>query len=355
MKFLKHIKILGAGISGMSAAIILAKKGFGVDVYEKRSRVGSFFEKDIHSIRNYDNNHDVINVYRKMGINIPYVYPVYRQIRLAPSLKQIEIYSNNKPLFYNVIRGYKGKNSLDLSLFREAKKYGVKFYFNQIISEAKADIVAKGALKKKAIGYGEHYKLKSGASPLESIYVFLDNNYSPSGYSYISSFGKEFSVVSVVMENDKEIIKDGKFNIKKKFNKLKKDNKVIKNIIKNAVFQNEISGFAYYDLPENLPEDSGLLVGEAAGFLDASMGFGTHYAILSGCLAAQSIITGQDYNQLWQDCFGAELAGQYHKREKMGKLQNKDYDKIINNLIKNFGNRVASNDYVKFKKSFNAS
>ncbi len=38
------IKIAGADISGLSAGVILAEKGFDVQIFEKRSEVGSFFE-----------------------------------------------------------------------------------------------------------------------------------------------------------------------------------------------------------------------------------------------------------------------------------------------------------------------
>jgi phytoene dehydrogenase-like protein len=37
---MKEMKILGAGLSGLTAAINLAKEGYRVDVYEKYKDVG---------------------------------------------------------------------------------------------------------------------------------------------------------------------------------------------------------------------------------------------------------------------------------------------------------------------------
>ncbi|MBU4338199.1 NAD(P)-binding protein, partial [Patescibacteria group bacterium] len=87
----KKIKILGAGISGLTAGIILSKHGYQVEIFEKRSRVGSYFIKDIHSIRNYMHDSDVIETYNKLGIKMDYVYPVFKEFRFSPSFKNIEI------------------------------------------------------------------------------------------------------------------------------------------------------------------------------------------------------------------------------------------------------------------------
>ena len=46
MKSSKHIKILGAGISGLAAAINLVKSGYKVEIFEKRSEVGKRFHGD---------------------------------------------------------------------------------------------------------------------------------------------------------------------------------------------------------------------------------------------------------------------------------------------------------------------
>ena len=89
----KQIKILGAGISGLVSGIILAKNGYPVKIFEKRSRVGSFLKKDIHTLKNYYYGYDVIEKYKELGIKISHFYPIFKEFRFSPSLKHIEIYS----------------------------------------------------------------------------------------------------------------------------------------------------------------------------------------------------------------------------------------------------------------------
>jgi len=259
----KKIKILGAGISGMVAAITLARNGYNVEIFEKRSRIGSFFERDVHSLRNYLYKYDVIEKYKELGVEIPYVYPIFKEFRFSPLLKKIEIYSNNKPLFYNFIRGHKDKKSFDIALYKTAKKLGVKFYFNRSLDDKKVDIIATGAFSKKGAGYGRHYSNIKNFIP-SSLHVFLDNRYSDRGYCYIVPFYDE---VSILITSTKEKNKE---KLKKKFNDLIKENSIIKKILKKAKFENEVLGYASYKLPKTATKDNKLFIGEAAGFLDAA-------------------------------------------------------------------------------------
>jgi len=342
----KEINILGAGISGLVSGIILAENGFQVKIFEKRSRIGSFFKKDIHSLRNYSYNYDVVQKYKELGIKISNVYPIFREFRFSPSLEHIEIYSKDKPLFYNFIRGYKDKRSLDVQLFKQAKDYGVQIYFKQNVSlnNSNINIVATGALHRKKIGYGYHC---TGISMKKSstIYIFL-NNHSPYEYTYLLPFFDKQATIAIVSSN----LKENKNHLKKRFSTLIKNNNIIKKIIKNAKFENEIFGFVSFDVPKTAVKKGKLYIGEAAGFLDATTGFGIHYAILSGYLAAESIIKNRDYDKLWKESFGEELKARHFKRMRLQKLRITGQEKIIEDLIKKYGSKISFDDYKKIKE-----
>lgn len=342
----KQIKILGAGISGLSAGIILAKNGYEVEIFERRSRIGSFFEKDIHSLRNYSHDYDVIKKYKQLGIKVSNFYPIFKEFRYSPSLsKCVEIYSNKKPLFYNFIRGYKDKNSLDNELLNLARSFGVKIYFNKNIDEndKNIDIVATGSSSVDYVGYGAHYKNISN-SKIDSIYYFLDNRYAPQGYIYILPFLNEFSLVIATTK-----IKD-KVRLEKRFDKFKKNNSIVRKILEKAEFINDIFGVGSFSIPKTAKKNGKLYIGEAAGFLDAATGFGTHYAILSGYLVAESIITNKDYDKLWKEYFQEELKNKYLKRRKLEKINLRGQEKIVNDLINQYGERISIKDYKNFKK-----
>lgn len=336
----EKIKILGAGISGLVAGIVLSKHNYKVEILEKRSHVGSFFEKDIHSFRNYLYKYDVLEKYQELGIKVPNVYPVYKEFRFSPTMKKIEIYSKGKPLFYNFIRGYKKKESFDINLFETAKKNGVKFCFNQTVTSDKVDIVASGSNSAKMVGYGAYYSRVPGKSVSPNTnYIFFDNRYSPCGYSCILPFNDE---VAIILGSTKIESKD---ELRKRFNCLKNNNPIVKKIIKKSKFENEIYGYFFYDFPKTAIKNGKLYIGEATGFLDAATVFGTHYAILSGYSAAMAIIRNKNYDVLWKRAFGEELKNQYLKREKIQKFTNQDYENKIDNLIKNYGNKISSSKY----------
>lgn len=336
----KKIKILGAGISGMTAAIVLSRAGYRVDIYEKRKHVGSFFEKDIHSFRNYLYDYDVIEKYKQIGVGISNVYPIYKEFRYAPSLKKIEIHSDDKPLFYNYFRGCKDERSFDVELYKAAKKEGIGFHFNKNVKIDHVDIVATGARSANFLGYGEYYSGVTGIAP-NSNYIFLNNRYSPNGYGYILPFNNE---VVVILGSAKI---ESKSQLKKRFNLFKSENPIIKSAISGAKLENEIFGYLHYSLPTTAMKKGKLYVGECAGFLDSATMFGVHYAILSGYLAARSIIEDTNYDIEWKKVFGEELRHQFFKREKLQKLENEDYEKLIDDIIGSHGNKILSNEYRK--------
>ena len=329
------IKIAGAGISGLSASIFLAMENFHVQVYEARPTIGSFFSNDIHSLRNYLYDEDILSQYNEFGLSISPAYPIYNQIRFAPNLKKIKIYSNHEPLFYNFFRGNVNVNSLDRHLYSLALSKKVKFYFNSPIKNNDADIIATGSPKTMVSGYGWHYQNVKNLEP-HTNYIFWDNNYAPGGYIYIVPYGDEASV-AIVAFNKKETL-----NLEKKFNALIKNHTIIKNLLDGAKPKNMISGFACYG-DSALLRKNNLKIGEAGGFLDAATGFGVHYAILSGYMAAK-IIAKKDVCVLKKKV-SAELKKQYAKRIRIEKMNNNDYNNIINDLSHKFRGGIPAEEY----------
>ncbi len=57
----KKIKILGAGISGLTSAIVLSKAGYNVEVYERNDDVGKRFDGDFQGLMNWVFEEDILN------------------------------------------------------------------------------------------------------------------------------------------------------------------------------------------------------------------------------------------------------------------------------------------------------
>ena len=62
----------------------------------------------------------------------------------------------------------------------------------------------------------------------------------------------------------------------------------------------EWGGTAAFEVPMACVRDGASWVGEAAGFQDALFGFGIRTAMVSGALAAASIVEGRDYEAAWR-------------------------------------------------------
>ncbi|HHZ74004.1 MAG TPA: NAD(P)/FAD-dependent oxidoreductase, partial [Candidatus Poseidoniales archaeon] len=62
------IQIMGAGLSGLAAAIILAKAGREVHVHDIRNDSGARFDGDFQGIENWTSDEDFLDEMREWGI-----------------------------------------------------------------------------------------------------------------------------------------------------------------------------------------------------------------------------------------------------------------------------------------------
>ncbi len=127
MKKNKKVHIIGAGLSGMIAAINLAREGFEVVVLDEAKKLG---DHPLHpSLHLTPMNFDLIKNY--VGIDIASCF--------TPG-KRMDIYQNSKKYCvtsyesYIVERGPR-KTSLDIHLYTLARELGVEFQFGQKVKD----------------------------------------------------------------------------------------------------------------------------------------------------------------------------------------------------------------------------
>ena len=65
----RRIDILGAGLSGLSAATLLASEGYDVHVHEIRKDSGARFDGDFQGIENWTSNVDFFVEMREWGLD----------------------------------------------------------------------------------------------------------------------------------------------------------------------------------------------------------------------------------------------------------------------------------------------
>jgi flavin-dependent dehydrogenase len=314
--FMKDITILGAGLSGLTAAINLAKRGYRVDVYERKEDVGMRFHGDIQGLENWSEKEDILEQLREMNINIDFDCDPFSKVTLT-NCSKIKKVSSKRPLFYLVKRG-SFSGTLDHSLKLQALRTGVNIHFQRTILPTEANVVATGPIPGKVFGGVRGIIFKTN---LEDVAIVAFNErLAFKGYSYLLVTKGYGCMASVVRRDEMSRAKDY-FEKTTEF--------FVKQFNLDTRQSKEIGGVGSFSL-RNIQKGTAMYVGEAAGLQDFLWGFGMRYAITSGYLAAQSIINDADYEKTVRRHFRNKLkAGVVNKYLIENVLHKKDYSFFV--------------------------
>ena len=101
---MERIRILGAGLAGLTVAINLSKAGYKVEVFEKNKDVGQRFHGDLQGLENWSEKGDILEELEKMNIDINFDCDPFSRLALTNGSITREIIAQ-RPLFYLVKRG----------------------------------------------------------------------------------------------------------------------------------------------------------------------------------------------------------------------------------------------------------
>jgi len=314
---MKKIKILGAGLSGLTAAINLAKSGYTVEVYEKNKDVGMRFNGDIQGLENWSDKKDIIEELREMNVDVNFDFTPFRSIIITNGLKAKEI-RWKRTLFYLLRRGpFSG--TIDYSLKAQALKLGVNIHFQETLAQNEANIIATGPTIIEAPGMVKGIVFKTDIKDI-AILAFNDK-LAFKGYSYLLVMKGYGCLCSVMMKDEASRI-NWYFERTKEF------------FLKKIPFQlqiiREVSGIGSFSL-KKVKSGVPLYVGEAAGLQDFLWGFGMRFAFASGYLVAQSVICKTDYEKIADKHFRNRLrAGIINRWLIENILSKEDYSALVN-------------------------
>ncbi|MEM4257620.1 MAG: NAD(P)/FAD-dependent oxidoreductase [Candidatus Thermoplasmatota archaeon] len=337
---MKQLSILGGGISGLSAAITLAKAHYDVTVYEKKE---SYNHCTPHTsvLRNYAiPTSDALQEIKTMGLDITADNHIDHVIKISPNYCS---HVHGEKIYYSLRRG-NGKTSLEQQLYHIAEKQDVHFNFNSTQIKNPTIIACGHNHIPNIKGYGREYK----NVPIKNntVYLFYDNNIAPHGYlCVIPSKENLTTVLSVVFGS--AITFDAQ---KEMFTKAVHENKILKDLLEDATPQPKpIIGYSFYKKNplQTCIKKNTLYIGDAGGFQDASRGFGIRYALLTGVFAAQSIISGKSYAKILKDYFKHEFIDNYTRRTVFNTYTNTDYDKMIHDI----GEKISRDSYISAKRN----
>lgn len=281
------VEIVGAGPSGLAAAITLRKAGYGVTVYEQHDEVGHRFHGDFQGIENWSRKDDALEQLKGMGIAVNFECTPYHGGTLySPDRERIDV-NTEKPLFYLVRRG-RMDGSLDRGMKEQALDAGVEIVFNRKVEKITSlSVTAAGPKGADVIAKGITFETDL---PDQGVAIF-DDRLAPGAYAYLL-VNKGKATMATALVRDYPKVNECFERTKEAFGSL------IAFEIKNP---REFGGFGNFFLWDKEAHGSHLYTGESAGFQDFLWGFGMRYAITSGFLAAQSIIRGVSYDRLWRE------------------------------------------------------
>ncbi len=327
-----HIKILGAGPAGLSAAINLANEGYIVDVFEKNKDIGSRVQKNLQGLENWSDNQDIIKEFRKMKIKPNFDYEPFKKLRITNNDENWDFYCK-RPAFYLVKRGTEEK-SLDQGLKEQALDKGVNIYFEETAPIEDVDIVATGPdpRNKFAVARGLTFKTE-----LDNIAIGLINNYHAfKGYSYLLVSNGCGCIATVLFEGFDDLNK----YFKRTFDTFSG------NFDLNMEDQQKFAGYGSFS--NKIRNENKIVIGERAGFQDLLWGFGIRNAIKSGFIAANNILEGNDsenYYKTVEKYFRPKINAGIVNRFIWEKFASSNYSLILNRIHN-------SKDPLKYLHSF---
>ena len=89
----KHVYVIGAGISGLTTASLLVKKGYSVDIFEKMGKIGGRTASTVFRNHILDNGFHIMPFYKKSAI-----FQVLKKLNIESNLKLAKV---DKIAFYS--------------------------------------------------------------------------------------------------------------------------------------------------------------------------------------------------------------------------------------------------------------
>jgi len=283
------INILGAGPSGLAAAIAFAQEGREVHVHERYDSAGKRFLGDLQGLENWSTGKNVISQIKSFGIEINFEATPFYEITLTNGLHSFKR-SSKEPLFYLVKRGTM-PDSLDKGLEEQALKRNVNIHYRSKFAAESADVIATGPIKSAVVAMDKGFIFKTDL-PNVAIGIFHDD-YAYKGYSYLL-VANGFGCICSVVFKDLHLL-NGCFE-----KTIELVNKMYDINLKDA---HPVGGIGSFRLNSAKEDGSACYVGESAGLQDFLWGFGIRTAITSGFMAAQSHIEKKNYTQSYQKHF----------------------------------------------------
>lgn len=275
------VRIIGAGPSGLAAAITLARAGRTVEVFERRHDCGARFGGDLQGLESFSGGDDVLNELRAAGIDTDFAHRAFSRGFQFNGVRA-DLHEFATPAFYVVRRGTT-PDTIDQSLKRQALAAGVTVHFDASLDPAQAHIIATGPRQRRPYAVCRGFVFETDAPDLAV--ALLDDRAGLKGYSYLLVSNGEGCLCTSLWSDFRRVhacLAEARRQLLQRW--------PVK-----VVNERPVGGWVHFSGRPRWSEGGALVVGEAAGLQDFLWAFGLRAALRSGLLAADALLTGENY------------------------------------------------------------
>jgi len=316
----RRIDILGAGLSGLSAATILSREGYDVHVYEIRADSGARFDGDFQGIENWTSDTDFFDEMREWGFD-PEEFKAtpFNIIDLIHPDDVITQPSTDKPAFRVVERGT-DSHCIDQGFKRMAQAAGATIHYETRKALEECDIIAAGPKESSAIAFGEIFHTDHP----NHVSFQLNDKLAPGAYSYLIIIDGIGLICTCLWRQQKKSSRYLNETIAWYEEHYELNRRPIK----------RVGGKGDFSLPDRYIHEGRYYVGEAGGLQDFMWGFGMRYAITSGVLAAHSIMERCDYEKEIRGRLVPLVRASAIKRFLMNRVSNRGFKMVATHWVR---------------------
>jgi len=335
MKKLK-IAIIGAGMAGLSCALECERLGITAEIFERHHSIGWIWPSVSSWLEIFDRPYgsDPIKYIKETyGVNIKSAVDEKIFILKSPNA-ETKIKGKLGISFY---RGKEGE-SIENQLLRELRKTPINYNslsnYKELSQKYDYVVVATGRdYEAKELGLWEEQGRVSimgaialGSFAQDTSIIYFDTEYAGSGYARVSPYSESEAIIALYVI-DKGDFQTQQLDINRRFERFLKKEQLDKlelmyRYIKPPFSTGRVSRFKSGNI---------LLAGRAAGLTERLLGSGGIEAIISGVLAARSIILGEDYDEMLKP-LQEHIENISAFRNYVENFSNDDFDRMVSLL-----------------------